>query len=38
MNFDRQIRNTKFELTSVAGTVEIGQIAGGEAVRLLTER
>jgi ribose transport system substrate-binding protein len=38
MNYDRQIRNTEFELTSVAGTVEIGRIAGGEAVRLLTER
>ena len=38
MNYDRQIRSTEFELTSVAGTVEIGTIAAGEAVRLLTER
>ena len=38
MNYDRQIRSTPFELTSVAGTVEIGQIAAGEAIRLLTER
>src|ERR671919_1684688 len=29
LNYDRQIRSTKFELTSVAGTVEIGQIAAG---------
>ncbi len=38
MNDDRQIRSTRFELTSVAGTVEIGRIAAGEAIRLLTER
>ncbi|MEZ5931506.1 MAG: sugar ABC transporter substrate-binding protein [Alphaproteobacteria bacterium] len=38
MNYDRQIRTTEFELTSVAGTVEIGQVAAGEAIRLLTER
>lgn len=38
MNYDRQIRSTEFELTSVAGTVEIGKIAAGEAIRLLTER
>ena len=38
LNYDRQIRSTRFELTSVAGTVEIGQIAAGEATRLLTER
>jgi ribose transport system substrate-binding protein len=38
LNYDRQIRSTPFELTSVAGTVEIGRVAGGEAVRLLTER
>ena len=36
LNFDRLIRSTPFELTSVAGTVEIGQIAAGEAIRLLT--
>ena len=38
LNFDRLITSTQFELTSVAGTVEIGEVAGGEAVRLLTER
>jgi ribose transport system substrate-binding protein len=38
LNYDRQIRSAPFELTSVAGTVEIGQIAAGEAIRLLTER
>lgn len=38
VNYDRQIRTTSFELTSVAGTVEIGQVAAGEAIRLLTER
>ncbi len=38
LNYDRQIRSTPFELTSVAGTVEIGQIAAGETMRLLKER
>lgn len=38
LNYDRQIRSTPFELTSVAGTVEIGQVAAGEAIRLLTDR
>lgn len=38
LNFDRLITNTQFELTSLAGTIEIGEIAGNEAVRLLTER
>ncbi|HSK93916.1 MAG TPA: sugar ABC transporter substrate-binding protein [Candidatus Angelobacter sp.] len=38
LNYDRQIRSTEFELTSVAGTVEIGNIAAEEAIRLLTER
>ena len=38
LNYDRQIRSTEFALTSVAGTVEIGQIAAGEAIRLLSER
>ena len=38
LNFDRLIRTSEFELTSVAGTVEIGNIAGTEAVRLLKER
>jgi len=38
LNYDRQIRSTPFELTSVAGTVEIGRVAAGEAIRLLTDR
>jgi ribose transport system substrate-binding protein len=38
LNYDRQIRSTPFELTSVAGTVEIGNIAAREAIRLLSER
>ena len=38
LNFDRLIRSTKFALTSVAGTVEIGQVAAGEAVKLLTAK
>ncbi|MGH6943535.1 MAG: sugar ABC transporter substrate-binding protein [Geminicoccaceae bacterium] len=38
LNYDRQIRSTPFELTAVAGTVEIGRIAAGEAIRLLSER
>ncbi len=38
LNFDRLITSTKFELTSVAGTVQIGEIAGREAARLLAER
>jgi ribose transport system substrate-binding protein len=38
LNYDRQIRSTEFDLTSVAGTVEIGQIAANEAIRLLKER
>ncbi len=38
MIFDRQITSTPSDLTSVAGTVEIGRIAGAEAVRLLTEK
>jgi ribose transport system substrate-binding protein len=38
LNFDRQIRTTKFELTSVAGTVEIGQLAAGAAIDLLKQR
>jgi ribose transport system substrate-binding protein len=36
--FDRQVRSTKFALTSVSGNVDIGRIAGREIVRLLTER
>jgi ribose transport system substrate-binding protein len=36
--YDRQIRNTPVEFTSVAGTVEIGRLSGEEAVKLLKER
>ena len=35
MIFDRQITSTKTNLTSVAGTVEIGHMAAGEISRLL---
>lgn len=38
MIFDRQITATPSDLTSVAGTVEIGYVAAGEIQRLLTER
>jgi ribose transport system substrate-binding protein len=38
MIFDRQITSTPVDLTSVAGTVEIGYVAAGEIQRLLTER
>ena len=38
MIFDRQITSTPSDLTSVAGTVEIGHIAADETVRLLTEK
>ena len=38
MIFDRQITSTPSDLTSVAGTVEIGYIAGDEIQRLLTEK
>jgi ribose transport system substrate-binding protein len=38
LNYDRLIRSTEFELTSVAGTVEIGRIAAQEATRLLEEK
>ena len=36
MEFDRQITTTPSDLTSVAGTVEIGYVAAGEIQRLLT--
>lgn len=36
--YDRQIKSTMLDFTSVAGTVEIGLIAGGEVARLLNER
>jgi len=36
--FDRQITSTELDLTSVAGTVEIGYVAAQEISRLLGER
>ena len=38
MIFDRQIKSTPSDFTSVAGTVEIGYVAAGEITRLLTEK
>jgi ribose transport system substrate-binding protein len=38
MIFDRQITSTPSDLTSVAGTVEIGYVAAAEAERLLKEK
>lgn len=38
MIFDRQITSTRSDLTSVAGTVEIGHVAAGEIQRLLKEK
>ena len=38
MIFDRQITSTPSDFTSVAGTVEIGQIAADEISRLLKEK
>ena len=38
MEFDRQITSTPSDLTSVAGTVEIGEVAAGEIERLLKEK
>ena len=38
MQFDRQITSTPSDLTSVAGTVEIGEVAAGEIERLLREK
>lgn len=38
VQFDRQITSTPSDLTSVAGTIEIGEVAADEAVRLLTAR
>ena len=37
MIFDRQITSTPSDLTSVAGTIEIGQVAAGEIQRLMKE-
>jgi ribose transport system substrate-binding protein len=38
MIFDRQIKSTPSDLTSVAGTVEIGEVAAAEIQRLLKGR
>ncbi|HUG61741.1 MAG TPA: sugar ABC transporter substrate-binding protein [Methylomirabilota bacterium] len=38
MIFDRQITSTMVDFTSVAGTIEIGQVAAGEIERLLNEK
>ncbi len=38
MEFDRQITATPSDFTSVAGTIEIGEVAAGEAQRLLKEK
>ena len=38
MIFDRQITSTPSDFTSVAGTIEIGQVAAGEIQRLLKEK
>ena len=38
MIFDRQITSTPSDFTSVAGTVEIGQVAAAEIQRLLKEK
>ena len=38
LNYDRQIRTTEFDLTSVAGTVEIGRLAAEQAIALLEDR
>ena len=38
IEFDRQITATPSDFTSVAGTIEIGQVAAGEVQRLLKEK
>ena len=38
MAYDRTIKGTEVDLTSVAGTVEIGRLSAEQAIRLLTER
>jgi ribose transport system substrate-binding protein len=38
IQFDRQIKSTMSDFTSVAGTVEIGYVAAGEIQRLLKEK
>ena len=37
-NFDRLIRSTQFDLTSVAGTIEIGHLAAAKVIELLTAK
>ncbi len=38
VQFDRQIKSTPSDFTSVAGTIEIGYVAAGEVQRLLKEK
>lgn len=38
VQFDRQIKATPSDFTSVAGTIEIGYVAAGEAQRMLKEK
>lgn len=38
IEFDRQIKSTPSDFTSVAGTIEIGYVAAGETERLLKEK
>jgi ribose transport system substrate-binding protein len=38
MAYDRTIKGTTLDLTSVAGTVEIGRLSADQVIRLLTER
>ena len=38
IEFDRQIKSTPSDFTSVAGTIEIGYVAAAEAQRLLKEK
>lgn len=38
LHFDRSVKDIASELTSVAGTVEIGRLAAGEIARLVTEK
>ena len=38
MAYDRTIKGTELDLTSVAGTVEIGRLSADQVIRLLTDR
>ena len=38
VEFDRQITSTESDLTAVAGTIEIGEVAADSAIELLTEK